>query len=138
MNYIIQRQNRFYVIAYDGLDPLTGKERRRWHPAGNAPTPSPSPDNSTATSHQLPLPADRSRWAHSFGRRGNTMRVLTLLYDAHGALLNLGNPWRFDTSPWAARVLAIDAKYAGTRELPVLGQVAVPAAVLNKPDGYAA
>lgn len=34
MTYIIQRQNRFYVVAYDGLDPLTGKERRRWHPAG--------------------------------------------------------------------------------------------------------
>ena len=34
MTYIIQRQERFYVVAYDGLDPLTGKERRRWHPAG--------------------------------------------------------------------------------------------------------
>ena len=35
MAYIIQRNNRFYVVAYDGLDPLTGKERRRWHPAGS-------------------------------------------------------------------------------------------------------
>ena len=35
MTYIIQRQDRFYVVAYDGLDPLTGKERRRWHPAGH-------------------------------------------------------------------------------------------------------
>ena len=34
MAYIIQRLDRFYVVAYDGLDPLTGKERRRWHPAG--------------------------------------------------------------------------------------------------------
>jgi hypothetical protein len=34
MAYIIQRQNRFYVVAYDGLDPLTGKERRRW-PVGH-------------------------------------------------------------------------------------------------------
>ena len=34
MSYIVQRQDRFYVVAYDGLDPLTGKERRRWHPAG--------------------------------------------------------------------------------------------------------
>jgi hypothetical protein len=34
MTYIIQRQERFYVVAYDGLDPLTGKERRLWHPAG--------------------------------------------------------------------------------------------------------
>jgi integrase len=35
MSYVIQRQGRFYVVAYDGLDPLTGKERRRWHPAGH-------------------------------------------------------------------------------------------------------
>lgn len=35
MTYIVQRQDRFYVVAYDGLDPLTGKERRRWHPAGH-------------------------------------------------------------------------------------------------------
>ena len=34
MAYIIERKDRFYVVAYDGLDPLTGKERRRWHPAG--------------------------------------------------------------------------------------------------------
>jgi len=31
---IVQRRDRFYVVAYDGLDPLTGRERRRWHPAG--------------------------------------------------------------------------------------------------------
>lgn len=35
MSYIVQRQNRFYVVAYDGVDPLTGRERRRWHPAGH-------------------------------------------------------------------------------------------------------
>jgi hypothetical protein len=34
MAYIVQRQDRFYVVAYNGLDPITGKERRRWHPAG--------------------------------------------------------------------------------------------------------
>jgi len=34
MAYIIQRKDRFCVVAYDGLDPLTGRERRRWHPAG--------------------------------------------------------------------------------------------------------
>ena len=32
MTYIVQRKDRFYVVAYDGLDPLTGGERRRWHP----------------------------------------------------------------------------------------------------------
>ena len=35
MSYIVQRHNRFYVVAYDGLDPLTGRERRRWHPVGS-------------------------------------------------------------------------------------------------------
>src|SRR5439155_2736033 len=35
MTYIVQRKDRFYVVAYDGLDPLTGKERRRWHPIGS-------------------------------------------------------------------------------------------------------
>ena len=69
---------------------------------------------------------------------GGTVRVFTLLHDAHAVLLNLGKPWGFDISPWAHRVLAIDAKYAGNWELPVLGQVAAPAAVLIRPDGYIA
>jgi hypothetical protein len=35
MTYIVQRQDRCYVVAYDGTHPLTGKERRRWHPVGH-------------------------------------------------------------------------------------------------------
>lgn len=35
MTYIVQRKSRFYVVAYDGLDPLTGRERRRWIPIGH-------------------------------------------------------------------------------------------------------
>jgi len=35
MTYIVQRKDRFYVIAYDGIDPLTGKERRRWRSVGH-------------------------------------------------------------------------------------------------------
>jgi len=66
------------------------------------------------------------------------LRVFTLLHDAHAVLLNLGKPLGFDISPWADRVLAIDARYAGDWELPVLGQVAAPAAVLIRPDGYVA
>jgi 2-polyprenyl-6-methoxyphenol hydroxylase-like FAD-dependent oxidoreductase len=67
-----------------------------------------------------------------------TVRVFTLLHDARPVLLNLGKPWGSDISPWADRVLAIDAEYAGDWELPVLGQVAAPAAVLIRPDGYVA
>jgi hypothetical protein len=69
---------------------------------------------------------------------GGTVRTFTLLHDAHAVLLNLGKPWGLDISPWAHRVLAIDAKYAGNWELPVLGQVAAPAGVLIRPDGYVA
>lgn len=36
MAYSIQRKDRFYVVAYDGIDPATGRERRRWHPAGHS------------------------------------------------------------------------------------------------------
>ncbi len=57
-------------------------------------------------------------------------RVFTLLHDARPVLLNLGEPGDFDITPWADRVRLIDATYAGTWELPVLGQVAAPAAVL--------
>jgi 2-polyprenyl-6-methoxyphenol hydroxylase-like FAD-dependent oxidoreductase len=69
---------------------------------------------------------------------GGTVRVFTLLHDAKAVLLNLGKPWAFDISLWANRVLAIDAEYAGDWELPALGQVATPAAVLIRPDGYVA
>jgi 3-(3-hydroxy-phenyl)propionate hydroxylase len=67
-----------------------------------------------------------------------TVRVFTLLHDAHAVLLNLGEPWAFDVSPWAHRVSAIDADYAGDWELPALGHVAAPGAVLIRPDGYVA
>jgi 2-polyprenyl-6-methoxyphenol hydroxylase-like FAD-dependent oxidoreductase len=66
------------------------------------------------------------------------LRVFTLLHDARPVLLNLGEPGGFDITPWADRVQMIDAKYAGNWELPVLGQVAAPAAVLIRPDGYIA
>ncbi|MDH3683823.1 MAG: N-terminal phage integrase SAM-like domain-containing protein, partial [Acidimicrobiia bacterium] len=36
MTYIVQRSKRFYVVAYDGIDTLTGRERRRWHPAAHS------------------------------------------------------------------------------------------------------
>src|SRR5207249_5013769 len=69
------------------------------------------------------------------------LRVFTLLHDARPVLLNLaepGGPGGFDITPWAHRVMSIDAKYAGNWELPVLGQVAAPTAVLIRPDGYVA
>lgn len=35
MTYIVERNTRFYVVTYDGLDPLSGRERRRWIPIGH-------------------------------------------------------------------------------------------------------
>ena len=64
------------------------------------------------------------------------LRVFTLLHDARPVLLNLGEPGGFDIAPWAERVRSIDAEYAGTWELPVLGEVTAPAGVLIRPDGY--
>jgi 2-polyprenyl-6-methoxyphenol hydroxylase-like FAD-dependent oxidoreductase len=66
------------------------------------------------------------------------LRVFALLHDARPVLLNLGEPGGFDVAAWAARVQLIDADYAGPWELPVLGAVTAPAAVLIRPDGYVA
>jgi hypothetical protein len=66
------------------------------------------------------------------------LRVFTLLHDARPVLLNLGEPAGFDITPWADRVQLIDAKYDGVWELPALGAVTAPAAVLIRPDGYVA
>jgi FAD binding domain-containing protein/aromatic ring hydroxylase-like protein len=65
-------------------------------------------------------------------------RVFTLLHDARPVLLNLGEPGGFDMTPWADRVQLVDAKYSGTWELPALGAVTAPTAVLIRPDGYVA
>ncbi len=65
-------------------------------------------------------------------------RVFTLLHNARPVLLNLGEPGSFDITPWADRVQLIDAEYVGTWELPVLGAVPAPDAVLIRPDGYVA
>jgi 2-polyprenyl-6-methoxyphenol hydroxylase-like FAD-dependent oxidoreductase len=69
---------------------------------------------------------------------GGPLRVFTLLHDARPVLLNMGEPGGFDIAPWADRVQAIDAKYVGAWELPAIGLVAAPAAVLIRPDGYVA
>jgi hypothetical protein len=66
------------------------------------------------------------------------LRVFTLLHKARPALLNLGEPGGFDITAWADRVQLIDAEYAGVWELPALGAVPAPTAVLIRPDGYVA
>jgi hypothetical protein len=66
------------------------------------------------------------------------LRVFTLLHSARPALINFGEPGALDITPWANRVQSIDAKYAGPWELPELGAVTAPTAVLIRPDGYVA
>ena len=67
-----------------------------------------------------------------------SLRIFTLLHDAKPVLLNLGEPGGVDITPWSDRVQLIDAVYVGLWELPVLGAVTAPAAVLIRPDGYVA
>jgi len=73
-----------------------------------------------------------------FATAGGPLRVFELLHDARPVLLNLGEPGGFDIAPWANRVQLIDAEYDGPWELPVLGAVTAPTAMLIRPDGYVA
>jgi 2-polyprenyl-6-methoxyphenol hydroxylase-like FAD-dependent oxidoreductase len=66
------------------------------------------------------------------------LRVFTLLHKARPLLLNVGEPRFFDITPWTDRVQSIEVKYVGVWELPVLGAIPAPAAVLIRPDGYVA
>lgn len=63
-------------------------------------------------------------------------RVFTLLHAARPVLLNLGEPDALDIAPWADRVRWVNARYDGAWELPVLGSVPAPSAVLIRPDGH--
>ncbi len=67
-----------------------------------------------------------------------SLRAFTLLHGARPVLLNLGGPDGVDITPWADRVQSVDARYAGTLELPAIGVVTAPPAVLIRPDGYVA
>ena len=67
-----------------------------------------------------------------------SLRLFTLLHDALPVLLNLGDPGGFDITPWSDRVQLINGKYSGAWELPGIGTVTAPDAVLIRPDGYVA
>jgi 3-(3-hydroxy-phenyl)propionate hydroxylase len=69
---------------------------------------------------------------------GGPTRVFSLLHDARPVLLNLGERGGYDIAPWADRVRWLDATCVGPWELPVVGAVTAPAAVLIRPDGYVA
>ena len=62
-------------------------------------------------------------------------RVYALLHDARPVLLNLGRPGALADE---RRVKVVDASFDGVCELPVIGAVTMPAAVLIRPDGHVA
>jgi 2-polyprenyl-6-methoxyphenol hydroxylase-like FAD-dependent oxidoreductase len=66
------------------------------------------------------------------------LRVYTLLHRARPVLLDLGEPGALRIDPWADRVELVHGDYGGAWELPVLGVVRAPRAVLIRPDGYVA
>jgi len=66
------------------------------------------------------------------------VRVFALLHDARPVLLNCDEPSALEIAPWADRVRRIDAECLGRWELPVIGDVPAPTAVLIRPDGYVA
>ena len=69
---------------------------------------------------------------------GGPLRVFSLLHTARPVLLNLDQPGGIDPTGWADHVQLVDAEYLGPWELPVVGAVTAPAAVLIRPDGYVA
>jgi 2-polyprenyl-6-methoxyphenol hydroxylase-like FAD-dependent oxidoreductase len=66
------------------------------------------------------------------------LRVYSLLNEARAVLLNLGAAGSLDIGGWADRARLIEAAYDGAWELPAIGAVPAPSAVLIRPDGYVA
>jgi 2-polyprenyl-6-methoxyphenol hydroxylase-like FAD-dependent oxidoreductase len=69
---------------------------------------------------------------------GGPTRVYNLLHEAKPVLLDLG-AGRVDIAPWADRVrLVVARQHDRGWELPVIGEVEAPRAVLIRPDGHVA
>ena len=66
---------------------------------------------------------------------GGATRVYNLLHDARPVLLNLSESV---APPCPSRIRVVDGTCDGEWELPVVGKIAAPAAVLIRPDGYVA
>lgn len=67
-----------------------------------------------------------------------TTRIYEQLHDARPLLLDFHPTSELDTTPWREQIRQINARYTGTWELPVLGEVDPPSALLVRPDGYVA
>ena len=71
-------------------------------------------------------------------RDGAEERVYSLLHTGRPLLIDLGQPGSVTLGAWTDRVQLVDASYAGAWELPVIGAVEAPSAVLVRPDGHVA
>lgn len=100
-----------------------------------------------ATMSGLAVHYDLGRGHPLLGRRmpdlslttaGGATRVLALLHRARAALVRFPTSAPLDVTPWADRVQHLEASTDDAWELPVLGAVAAPSAVLVRPDGYVA
>jgi 2-polyprenyl-6-methoxyphenol hydroxylase-like FAD-dependent oxidoreductase len=65
-------------------------------------------------------------------------RAFALLHDARPVLLELGARTDVDLTPWAKRLKRVRAGYSGAWEVPLVGSVAAPTALLIRPDGHVA
>ena len=67
-----------------------------------------------------------------------TISTYSLLHAARPLLVNLANVPSPDLASWADRIELVHGRTMGPWELPVIGTVAAPNAVLVRPDGYVA
>jgi len=104
-------------------------------------------DKIAATIHGLDIRYDFGDGHPLLGRRmpdldldttDGPLRTYALLHAGKPALINFGPPGTLDIAPWADRVHLVDATHNGTWELPVVGPIDAPEAVLIRPDGHVA
>jgi len=65
-------------------------------------------------------------------------RVYSMLHSARPVFVAFDEADATDVAPWSDRVPVLQARYEGVWELPVLGKVPAPSAVLVRPDGHVA
>jgi 2-polyprenyl-6-methoxyphenol hydroxylase-like FAD-dependent oxidoreductase len=135
----LQRRDERTKALFELVSDLASMEEPRKHLAGIV--------SGLDIHYDLPLRGRCSDGHPLLGRRlpdldletaDGPLRVFQLLHDAKPVLLDLGKPGGFAIAPWADRVQLVDAEYGGEWELPVLGAVSAPTAVLIRPDGYVA
>jgi 2-polyprenyl-6-methoxyphenol hydroxylase-like FAD-dependent oxidoreductase len=97
----------------------------------------PDPVNERSNSDRHPLLGRRIPNLDLITSNG-PLQLFTLLHKARPVFLNLGEPGRFDITAWADRIELVEAEYGGVWELPALGTVVAPTAVLIRPDGHVA